>query len=131
MARFAAALFALSTLLCAATASPVDLEKRVTHSGRGTWFDTGLGACGWTNVNTDKIIAISSSIYGSGTNCGQYIQITNTANGKTAYGTVADSCPGCGASDLDLTPSLFEELGDLSEGVLAISWHFENKDFSL
>ncbi|THG97299.1 hypothetical protein EW026_g4672 [Hermanssonia centrifuga] len=134
MARFATILFALSTLLAATSATPVEenaLVKRITHSGRGTYFDTGLGACGWTNQNSDKIIAISSSIFGSGGNCGQYIQITNTANGKVAYGTVADSCPGCGSTDLDMTPSLFEELGTLPQGVLQISWHYENKAFKL
>ncbi|KAJ3553667.1 hypothetical protein NM688_g3485 [Phlebia brevispora] len=127
MARFATALFALTSLLCLAAASPVPeetLEKRA--SGRGTYFETGLGACGWTNTDSDKIIAVSSSIFDGGKYCGQSIQITNTANGQVAYGTVADSCPGCGPGDLDMTPSLFEELGDLAQGVLPITWDFEN-----
>ena len=38
---------------------------------QGTWFDVGLGACGKYNVNSDKIVAISSAIYGSGGNCEQ------------------------------------------------------------
>ena len=38
---------------------------------QGTWFDVGLGACGEWNVNSDKIVAISSQIYGSGGNCNQ------------------------------------------------------------
>ncbi|TFK86861.1 hypothetical protein K466DRAFT_491971 [Polyporus arcularius HHB13444] len=116
-------------LVCSVLASPINLEKRITHTGRGTWFDVGLGACGKTNVNSDKIVAISSAIYGSGGNCEQWMHITNTANGKSAYGLVRDECPGCGASDIDMSPSLFEELGSLDTGVLKVSWHYENKDF--
>ncbi|RDX50289.1 hypothetical protein OH76DRAFT_467221 [Lentinus brumalis] len=116
-------------LVCSVLASPINLEKRVTHTGRGTWFDVGLGACGKTNVNSDKIVAISSAIYGSGGNCEQWMHITNTANGKSAYGLVRDECPGCGAGDIDMSPSLFEELGSLDTGVLKVSWHYENKDF--
>ena len=80
------------------------------------------------------------------------MQITNTANGKTAYGKVRDECMGCGSYDIgqsrsphnfsrsradappftctDMSPSLFEELGSLDTGVLSVSWHYENKDFS-
>ncbi|RPD62758.1 hypothetical protein L226DRAFT_323248 [Lentinus tigrinus ALCF2SS1-7] len=116
-------------LVCSVLASPINLEKRITHSGRGTWFDVGLGACGKTNVNSDKIVAISSAIYGSGGNCEQWMHITNTANGKSAYGKVRDECPGCGAYDIDMSPSLFQELGSLDTGVLKVSWHYENKDF--
>lgn len=38
---------------------------------QGTWFDVGLGACGDYDTNSDKIVAISSHIYGSGGNCNQ------------------------------------------------------------
>ena len=84
------------------------------------------------------------------------MHITNTANGRSAYGLVRDECPGCGAYDIgkhrsssalrrrviwmnvplirtssysDMSPSLFEELGSLDTGVLKVSWHYENKDF--
>ncbi|EIW59086.1 Non-catalytic module family EXPN protein [Trametes versicolor FP-101664 SS1] len=128
-------IFALA-LVCMAFASPINgttstLEKRVTHTGRGTWFNVGLGACGKTNVDSDKIVAISSNIYGSGGNCDQYMHITNTANGKSAWGKVRDECPGCGSGDIDMSPSLFQSLGSLDTGVLKVSWHFENKNFVL
>ena len=80
------------------------------------------------------------------------MHITNTANGKSAYGKVRDECPGCGSYDIgehprapsafvsallltpslacaDMSPSLFKELGSLDTGVLKVSWHYENKDF--
>ncbi|TCD63246.1 hypothetical protein EIP91_005802 [Steccherinum ochraceum] len=131
-----AVLFLTFFALCGATPVAVNgtavatLEKRITHTGRGTWFDVGLGACGYHNVNSDPIIAISSDIYGSGGNCNQWITLTNTANGKVASGKVRDECPGCGQYDLDLSPSLFQKLGNLDTGVLHISWHYEAKGWS-
>ncbi len=75
----------------------------------------------------------------------QKVSIKNLANGKTATATVRDSCPGCGSNDIgtdhllvhpcsivsdlsiscaDMSPSLFQELGDLDTGVLNVSWDF-------
>ena len=38
---------------------------------QGTWYNTGLGACGITNNDSQFIIAISADIYGDAGNCGQ------------------------------------------------------------
>ena len=113
------AFIALFTLIITAFASPVAVEKRSSRSGRvrlsllrvshsactyalgriqGTWFEVGLGACGDTSVDSDKIIAISSNIYGDGTYCDKTVSIT--ANGKTATATVKDECPSCGSGDI-------------------------------
>ncbi|KAH7926484.1 hypothetical protein BV22DRAFT_1009043 [Leucogyrophana mollusca] len=125
-----------SLLMALAAPTPLDvtppsvLAKRVTHTGRGTWFNVGLGACGETNVNSDPIVAISSAIYGSGGNCGQWVHVTNTANGKSAYGMTRDECPSCSSGSLDMSPGLFEQIGDLDTGVLEISWNFMSKDWS-
>ncbi|KAF8554685.1 hypothetical protein OG21DRAFT_1375938, partial [Imleria badia] len=118
----------LSVLFLSVLGTPMpaygQLEARTTYSGRGTWFHDGLGACGGENTDEDKIVALSPPMYGSGGHCNKRVKITNTANGKTAYGTVRDKCPGCGADDLDMSIGLFEELGNLSTGVLHISWDF-------
>ncbi|KAI0771912.1 RlpA-like double-psi beta-barrel-protein domain-containing protein-containing protein [Trametes elegans] len=128
---FALAIFGSAFAVPAPMAPEVaTLDKRITHEGRGTFFNVGLGACGRVNVDSDHIVAISSSIFGDGGNCEQYMEITNTKTHKKAYGLVRDSCPGCGAHDLDLSPSLFQALGaSLDEGVIKVSWHFEKKGF--
>ncbi|KAH9894316.1 RlpA-like double-psi beta-barrel-protein domain-containing protein-containing protein [Cubamyces lactineus] len=127
---FALALISSVIAAPAPVAPEANLEKRITHSGRGTFFNVGLGACGKHNVNSDHIVAISSSIFGSGGNCEQFMEITNTANGKTAFGLVRDACPGCGAGDIDMSPSLFQSLGaSLDQGVIKVSWHFKPKGF--
>ncbi|KIJ17906.1 hypothetical protein PAXINDRAFT_130423 [Paxillus involutus ATCC 200175] len=75
-------LIMLSANFLMALAAPLpdaqSLDKRITHVGIGTWFNVGEGACGDWNVNTDPIVAISAQIYGSGGNCGQWVQVTNT-----------------------------------------------------
>jgi len=107
----------------------VELEKRITHTGRGTWFNVGLGNCGKRNKDSDLIVAISKSLYdrNRGSNCGQYVKITNKANGKVAYGATEDSCPSCGEGDLDLSPALFKKLASLDQGVIQISWNFKTQ----
>jgi len=102
-----------------------ELDKRVAHSGRGTWFYPGLGACGFTDTSSDPIVAISSQRWANGVNCNQWMMITNTANGKTAYGRTRDECPSCGADSIDMSPALFQQLGSLSTGVLQVTWDFE------
>ncbi|KAJ7288143.1 RlpA-like double-psi beta-barrel-protein domain-containing protein-containing protein [Mycena rebaudengoi] len=103
-----------------------DLDKRITHTGRGTWFNVGLGNCGYRDVDSSPIVAISKARYDSngGANCNQWVRITNTANGKWAYGKTRDSCESCDTSSLDMSPSLFKSISTLSTGQITISWHF-------
>ncbi|GJE88387.1 hypothetical protein PsYK624_044700 [Phanerochaete sordida] len=120
MARLATLLFAVAAVLGAASAAPA--EKRDSHQGRGTWYDTGLGACGWNNVNSDTVVALPAGAYASGAHCGQHLTVKNVETGATASATVADMCPGCGPNDIDMTPGLFQQLGSLDAGVLTVSW---------
>ncbi|KAF7346570.1 hypothetical protein MSAN_01885100 [Mycena sanguinolenta] len=104
------------------------LDKRITHVGRGTWYNPseGEGNCGYWDSDSEPVVAISLGRYdaNNGANCNQWIQITNTANGKTAYGKTRDSCVSCGTSDLDMSPALFKEISTLATGEITISWHF-------
>ncbi|KAI0322416.1 RlpA-like double-psi beta-barrel-protein domain-containing protein-containing protein, partial [Amylostereum chailletii] len=125
-------LIAFFALLNCSLAAPISdatqLEKRVTHTGRGTYFEVGLGNCGWTNKDSDHIVAMSKAFYDAndGGNCGQKLSIT--WGGKTATATMVDSCPGCGYYDLDMSPSLFQVFSGLDRGVLSgLTWHFLSK----
>ena len=110
-------------VLAAPLSNDIEVDKRDSW-GRGTWFDVGLGACGEWNQNSDSIVAISADIYGDGGNCNEWVQVTNSQTGATAYGMTRDKCPSCAAGSLDMSPGLFQQLGDLSAGVLQIEWHF-------
>jgi len=131
-----ASLASVAVLAASAVASPFEVHNAtvrvraadVTHTGRGTWFNPGLGACGDTNSDSDPVVAIGAPRFGSGGNCFQWIKIT--ANGVTAFGQTLDECEGCGENDLDLSPSLFENFAPLSQGVISVSWNFEPFGFS-
>jgi len=104
------------------------IEKRTTHTGQGTWFEPGLGNCGYTDSSSKPVVALSMDRYGSGGNCNQWVEIHH--GGKTKYGQVRDSCEACGEYDLDMSPSLFSELASTSKGRIPISWHFMAKGWS-
>ncbi|KAJ3514472.1 hypothetical protein NLJ89_g2363 [Agrocybe chaxingu] len=109
----------------------VDIEKRIDHVGRGTWFRPGLGNCGKWNNASDLIVAIGKRLYdrNKGSNCDQYMEIINTANGKKAYGLTRDSCHSCSDDDIDMSPALFKKLAPLEQGVIRVSWHFKNRSW--
>ncbi|WVQ84225.1 hypothetical protein IAT38_006376 [Cryptococcus sp. DSM 104549] len=131
-AKLFTALLAASAVL----AAPLDgqvLDKRITHTGRATFYtvDGSTGACGWDNTDSDYVVALNRPQYkaNSGTNCGQWVVITNTQNGRTANAYVADECPECKDGSLDMSPALFGDLndGDYDAGVFPISWHFKKR----
>jgi len=135
MPRVALIVLALFTSIFVVLAAPIPvpdgptLETRTTHNGRGTWFEVGLGNCGYTDHNNAPVVAVAESLYNANhaSNCNQWIEIT--ANGKTAYGQTRDSCPSCGTGDLDMSPSLFQKFAGLDVGKLEISWHFMSKSW--
>ncbi|KZT69915.1 hypothetical protein DAEQUDRAFT_668682, partial [Daedalea quercina L-15889] len=97
-----------------------------------TYYETGLGACGIDNTDTDYIVAVSEDLFdnypgytGSNPNdnpvCNK--QITASYNGNSVTVTVTDRCTGCATTDLDFSPSAFEQLADLSQGRLyGVTW---------
>ncbi|KAJ6585186.1 RlpA-like double-psi beta-barrel-protein domain-containing protein-containing protein [Mycena capillaripes] len=131
----AAFIFALLFCVVLAFAAPLEgnatlseLDKRITHVGRGTWYNpsAGEGNCGFFDSDSSPVVAISKARYDAngGANCNQWIFIKNTANGQWAYGKTRDSCESCDEVSLDMSPSLFENLAPLSTGVITISWNF-------
>ncbi|KAH0832166.1 RlpA-like double-psi beta-barrel-protein domain-containing protein-containing protein [Lanmaoa asiatica] len=144
MHQFSTCFTVLSIFFLFVLAAPLSfdqaLDKRDTQSGTGTWFYDGMGACGYDNSNSDRIVAISSQIYGAGANCNQvsvlacliptshvilqWVYVTNTENEQAAYGMMRDECQSCASGDLDMSIGMFEQLGDLSTGVLPITWYF-------
>ncbi|EUC59060.1 rare lipoprotein A-like double-psi beta-barrel protein [Rhizoctonia solani AG-3 Rhs1AP] len=93
------------------------------RGGQATWYKPGLGNCGGYNKESDMILALPMSVYSGGKYCGKMVKITNPSNGKTCTAKVADSCPGCGPRDLDVSPRVFEKISkSLDDGVATINW---------
>lgn len=96
-----------------------------TQTGQGTFYATGLGACGIVNKDTDYIAAVSHLLFdnypgynGANPNrnpmCGRKVRVTY--NGKSIVVALTDRCEACKVTDLDFSPSAFKDLADFSVG---------------
>ena len=115
--RKIAALAASAALLIPLTAGAAQAAT-LTGSGRGTWYDPGLGSCGGTYTSSDAVVALSTNF--GATYCGKSVQVTY--GGKTVTAKVVDSCPSCGPGDLDMSPAAFQALAPLDVGVEPVTW---------
>lgn len=133
----------LTTLIAVTYAHPLSLKlqaptqfhERQTHdlelksrsqSGKMTFYTPGQGSCGVTNSASDMIVAISTTMYGSYANpnsspmCQKTIAIN--CNGKTIKAAVKDKCMSCGVADIDVSPAIFSQCGDLTLGTMTVDW---------
>ncbi|KAK6517288.1 hypothetical protein TWF281_003948 [Arthrobotrys megalospora] len=104
-----------------------------SYTGKATFYDAGLGSCGETHSNSDMICALSkvtmSLTAGPNPNlnpkCGTKIRVMSDSNPTGVIVTIVDTCPGClGPNDLDLTPAVFDQLGDPLAGVIQVTWDY-------
>lgn len=101
----------------------------VWRDGDLTYYDVGMGACGFDDSgldDTDYIVAISHLVMGTQSNgnpyCNQHVTIE--ANGKTIKAVIRDKCMGCAAGDVDVSKAAFKALyGDLEGGRLPAKWY--------
>ncbi|MFJ7998423.1 RlpA-like double-psi beta-barrel domain-containing protein [Streptomyces sp. NPDC096310] len=130
-ARTAAALTAASSLLAlgvvGATAAPAAAAPSGAQAtGQATWYNTGLGACGWYNNDSELVVAISVAQYGNYPNpnnspqCGRQIRVNGPLGSVVVR--VVDKCMGCATNDVDLSPTAFSRIGDLNAGRINVSW---------
>lgn len=128
-------LTALTTTVAFSSAQPTSLhglqtfelqsEKRA-NTGKMTFYTPGQGSCGVTNTESDMIVAVAPSVFGTYANpnaspmCKK--SITITCNGKKVKAAIKDRCAGCGAKDIDVSPAVFKSCGSLSTGAMTVSW---------
>ncbi|KAI0698238.1 plant expansin [Cytidiella melzeri] len=115
------------------------LEKRLTvsgtHTGQGTFYEVGLGACGKNDEDGELVVAVSHTLFDEypGHNaenpnanpvCGKKIKATY--KNKSVTTKVVDRCTGCAPYDLDFSPAAFKKLASESVGRLSgLKWSFE------
>ncbi|KAL1919434.1 uncharacterized protein VTP21DRAFT_2127 [Calcarisporiella thermophila] len=115
-----------------------EVDAEVTSSGSkgsfrgdGTWYNPsdGMGACGFSTEKTtdnDMVAAISSSLYGPGSNgapnCGRHATVRGPNGSVTVR--IVDKCPPCSHGDIDLSPSAFKKIANLNDGRVPVSWTF-------
>ncbi|KAI3325943.1 RlpA-like double-psi beta-barrel-protein domain-containing protein-containing protein [Xylariaceae sp. AK1471] len=96
-------------------------ERSASLTGDITYYEPGLGACGWTNSDSEYVVALSPSQYSG--NCGKTITITK--DGKKVGAKVVDLCPGCASGAIDVSSTTFKQLVDLSVGRTTCTWFFD------
>lgn len=101
------------------------------YTGDLTYYAPGLGACGVTSTDSDKIVAISHTVFdavstGSNPNanplCGKKIRARR--DNKSVDLTVVDRCTGCQPKDLDVTVDTFAILADVDLGRVSVEWNW-------
>ncbi|EKM53476.1 uncharacterized protein PHACADRAFT_259886 [Phanerochaete carnosa HHB-10118-sp] len=125
----------MSLFVAAAPLEERSINISGEHSGDGTYYATGLGACGIWNNDDDHIVAVGHDLFDNypgytGTNpnanpiCNK--KLTANYNGKSVTVTVVDRCVGCGPWDLDFSPAAFTKLAPESVGRLeSVEWSFD------
>ncbi|GAA5910933.1 hypothetical protein JCM6882_001935 [Rhodosporidiobolus microsporus] len=119
------------------SSAPAQTSSSGSSSSGGDWiegqatffYQYGVaGACGKVHSDSDKVVALAMNLYGSASNaapdCGRQIEIKNEKTGQSTVATVADACPGCGDSHIDLSVGAFDAIGTQDQGVVPISWKF-------
>ncbi|KAI6085758.1 RlpA-like double-psi beta-barrel-protein domain-containing protein-containing protein [Hypoxylon rubiginosum] len=91
----------------------------IAHSGDMTYYTPGLGSCGWTNSESDMVVAMSP---GQSGNCGKSINIHY--QGKTEKAKIVDKCPGCAGDSIDVSPTVFKKFASLDVGRIQVTWDF-------
>ncbi|KAK5134225.1 hypothetical protein LTR08_006768 [Meristemomyces frigidus] len=115
----------------APAASSSASSSGTTYSGDITHYDVALGSCGWTNTDDEAVVAIPHVLMNNPANpnlnpwCGQYITISYA--GKTNQAKIVDTCGGCDADAIDLSPTLFTAVAPTGNGrVHDVEWWFTN-----
>lgn len=85
-----------------------------------TYWDGGLGACGWdvSSYGSNQIalpFAFMGTLSNSNPYCGKSVTIYNPATDNTAQASVGDKCMGCTDRSIDLTHQLFDQLTNNDE----------------
>ncbi|KIP02690.1 hypothetical protein PHLGIDRAFT_284161 [Phlebiopsis gigantea 11061_1 CR5-6] len=127
----------LSLFVAAAStvfAAPQSVPITGILSGQGTWYEQGLGACGFLENDSEFVVAIGHTLFdtypgyagGNPNNnpvCGR--TVTAAYQGHTVTATVLDRCVGCDTYDLDFSPAAFSQLAPQSVGrLLGVEWVF-------
>lgn len=106
------------------------------QTGQGTFYATGLGACGITNNDSQHICAVSHLLFdtfpgyngGNPNNnpiCGRFV--TAHYGGNSVKLEITDRCTGCKITDLDMAPSAFNLLADPAIGrISGMTWTWDD-----
>ncbi|KAI8340531.1 RlpA-like double-psi beta-barrel-protein domain-containing protein-containing protein [Chlamydoabsidia padenii] len=105
--------------------SAAPLEKRGFY-GDGTYYHVGLGSCGKTHDNNQMVAALNAPQMQNPSNpnhnklCDRRIKVYGPKGSVIVK--IVDTCPSCKHGSVDLSPSSFKKIADLSAGRVKINW---------
>lgn len=123
-----------SSFVTAAALSTL-IPQALGYSGRATFYNNPgrhPGSCGESFGDGDLIAALSGDMirgYRDPERCFRCARVSH--EGKSVTVRIVDTCPGCSATSLDLSPSAFNQLAHPDRGVIPIQWDFVNCDSSV
>ncbi|KAJ9142916.1 Rare lipoprotein A [Pleurostoma richardsiae] len=111
-----------------AESSSTTTSDSAAVSGESTFYGGNLagGMCSFSTYTLPAGLygtAFSGSAWDSAANCGACVKVTGP-NGNSITAMIVDQCPECDAGHLDLFQDAFEQLGDLSAGIISTSYTF-------
>eukprot|EP00033_Pygsuia_biforma_P001756 GCRY01001966.1.p1 GENE.GCRY01001966.1~~GCRY01001966.1.p1 ORF type:complete len:246 (+),score=29.12 GCRY01001966.1:136-873(+) len=115
----------ISRLLCCLLLVCVAYAE--TFTGEATYYGgDGTGACMFPAANV-YFAALNAPDWDNSNHCGRCALIN--FEGKSVTVQIRNKCPECAHGDLDLAPSAFQQLADLSRGRIKVEWSFVECDF--
>ncbi|MCU0694426.1 MAG: hypothetical protein MUF54_23820 [Polyangiaceae bacterium] len=94
-----------------------------SHSGEATYYDSadGSGNCLFPATPNDLMVGAMNHVdYAGSAVCGACVSLSGPQGTITIR--VVDQCPECPQGDIDLSPSAFSQIAELSAGRVPISW---------
>ncbi|KAH7370180.1 RlpA-like double-psi beta-barrel-protein domain-containing protein-containing protein [Rhexocercosporidium sp. MPI-PUGE-AT-0058] len=95
-------------------------------TGEATYYtQQGVaGSCGVYHSDNDYIVALGPA-WGHNTHCGARVTIRQRNNGRSVTAIVADTCPGCPQTKLDVSVGIYAALqGFVGLDPFPIEWNF-------
>jgi expansin (peptidoglycan-binding protein) len=107
-------------LVMAASGAPA-CAAPVSGAGRATYFDGSKGGnCSFGPPSSNLYVALGPQEYQAGAACGGYIDVKGPKGSVRVK--VVDQCPECEKGHLDLSEAAFARIGNVSEGIIPISY---------
>ncbi|MEV0129827.1 expansin EXLX1 family cellulose-binding protein [Dactylosporangium sp. NPDC050688] len=92
------------------------------RAGSASYYSTNRnGMCNLGAPSSDGYAAIGPAEWAGGAACGSYLAVTGP-NGRTTMVQVVDQCPSCPAGKIDLSKAAFARIGDVSAGIIKITY---------
>lgn len=100
------------------------------HEGIATYYNaTGAGACSFDPSPDDLMVAaMNAEEYDNAAVCGSYVEVIGPQGTVTVR--IVDLCPGCQAGHLDLSREAFEQIAELVQGRVEITWQVVSPSLS-